>query len=150
MKVTIENGSKILVILTNKAEIMLLKQLEQLFTINISFNINLPICSWLYVTKLVYQNQQLMHWILRLELLESKILLPTYEVLYQRKVYETSSEKCVRCNEETEAWDHIRKCMKNKFVLFDLWKNVVNALMEEKDEWKKYYDLVVSNQDYSC
>lgn len=82
----------------------------------------------------MYQNQQLMHWILKLELLESKILLPTYEVLYQRKVYETSSEKCVRCNEETEAWDHIRKCMKNKFILFDLWKDVVNALIEEKDK----------------
>uniref|UniRef100_U9SP26 Uncharacterized protein n=2 Tax=Rhizophagus irregularis TaxID=588596 RepID=U9SP26_RHIID len=117
IEVAIENGPKSLVILTKKAEIMLLKQLEQLFTINI-----------------MYQNQQLMHWILKLELLESKILLPTYEVLYQRKVYETSSEKCVRCNEETEAWDHIRKCMKNKFILFDLWKDVVNALIEEKDK----------------
>ncbi|CAB4464563.1 unnamed protein product [Rhizophagus irregularis] len=103
IEVAIENGPKSLVILTNKAEIMLLKQLEQLFTINI-------------------------------KLLESKILLPTYEVLYQRKVYETSSEKCVRCNEETEAWDHIRECMKNKFILFDLWKDVVNALIEEKDK----------------
>ncbi|CAB4398908.1 unnamed protein product [Rhizophagus irregularis] len=40
IEVAIENGPKSLVILTNKAEIMLLKQLEQLFTINISFNIN--------------------------------------------------------------------------------------------------------------
>lgn len=40
IEVAIENGPKSLVILTKKAEIMLLKQLEQLFTINISFNIN--------------------------------------------------------------------------------------------------------------
>ncbi|PKY56400.1 hypothetical protein RhiirA4_476671 [Rhizophagus irregularis] len=79
-------------------------------------------CYRKWAKDLMYQNQQLMHWILKLELLESKILLPTYEVLYQRKVYETSSEECVSCNEETEAWDHIRKCMKNKFVLFDLWR----------------------------
>ncbi|PKK73747.1 hypothetical protein RhiirC2_775628 [Rhizophagus irregularis] len=81
----------------------------------------------------MYQNQQQMYWIARAFRIKSFMQsLPTYEVLYQRKVYGISSEKCVRCNEETETWDHMWKCTKNKFILFDLWKDAVNAFIELK------------------
>ncbi|GET61191.1 hypothetical protein RIR_jg22083.t1 [Rhizophagus irregularis DAOM 181602=DAOM 197198] len=74
-----------------------------------------------------------LRWILKLELLELKISFnrPTYDVLYQRRVYEVSSNKCVRCNEEVET------C-----VLFDLWKEAVNVFIENGDERRQYYDLI--------
>ncbi|PKY40213.1 hypothetical protein RhiirA4_538674 [Rhizophagus irregularis] len=85
-----------------------------------------------------------LRWILKLELLELKISFnrPTYDVLYQRRVYEVSSNKCVRCNDEVETWDHLWKCTENKCVLFDLWKEAVNVFTENGDERRQYYDLI--------
>jgi tRNA U34 2-thiouridine synthase MnmA/TrmU len=50
--------------------------------------------------------------------------LPTYDVLYQRRVYGVSSNKCVRCNDEVETWDHLWKCTENKCVYLIYGKNL--------------------------
>ncbi|PKC55508.1 hypothetical protein RhiirA1_475479 [Rhizophagus irregularis] len=40
-------------------------------------------------------------------------ILPTYKVLWNRKVWGISSNKCPRCSIETETWEHIWICGKN-------------------------------------
>lgn len=40
-------------------------------------------------------------------------LLPTYEVLYERKVWGIPNNKCPRCILDVETWDHVWICGKN-------------------------------------
>ncbi|CAB4434595.1 unnamed protein product [Rhizophagus irregularis] len=41
-------------------------------------------------------------------------ILPTYEVLWMRKVWGIPSKKCPRCAIEEETWDHLWICNKNR------------------------------------
>ncbi|RGB29915.1 hypothetical protein C1646_765992 [Rhizophagus diaphanus] len=94
--------------LNNKAEMKLLKQLEQLFVINISFNWPISFMLIRNEIKVLNSSTSAMDSQTRAFRIKNLIqLLPTYDVLYQRRVYGVSLNKCVRCNDEVETWDHL-------------------------------------------
>ncbi|GBC48000.2 hypothetical protein GLOIN_2v1776868 [Rhizophagus irregularis DAOM 181602=DAOM 197198] len=68
-------------------------------------------------------------------------ILPTYEILWNRKVWGIKSIKCPRCMIEDETWDHIWICTKNdvnnsEYVLFkESVSEVISSVMvTDKDE----------------
>ncbi|UZO18514.1 uncharacterized protein OCT59_009827 [Rhizophagus irregularis] len=75
--------------LNNKAEMMLLKQLEQLFVINISFDINWQISFMLIRNEIKVLNSSTSAMDTQTRVFRIKNFiqsLPTYDVLYQRRV----------------------------------------------------------------
>jgi hypothetical protein len=67
-------------------------------------------------------------------------LLPTYEILYDRKVWGIPNKKCPRCVLEEESWDHVWCCRKNgdnnnEFELFKISiEEVLDEAMTEEDD----------------
>lgn len=59
-------------------------------------------------------------------------LLPTYEILFDRKVWGIPNKKCPRCILEDETWDHIWICGKNGHNEFNLFKASIEEVFDQE------------------
>lgn len=70
-------------------------------------------------------------------------ILPTYIILWERKVWGIPDSKCPRCNIEKETWEHIWTCSKNsvdisEYTLFDKSiDEIINSSNYDHDEESK-------------
>ncbi|CAB4477375.1 unnamed protein product [Rhizophagus irregularis] len=75
-------------------------------------------------------------------------ILPTYEVLWMRKVWGIPSKKCPRCAIEEETWDHLWICNKNRAgdTESEIFKASLDEVLsqnvdimdkDQKNQWKE-------------
>ncbi|GBC20469.2 hypothetical protein GLOIN_2v1776868 [Rhizophagus irregularis DAOM 181602=DAOM 197198] len=77
-------------------------------------------------------------------------ILPTYEILYERKVWGIESTKCPRCIIEVETWEHIWSCGNNGvFTEYKLFSDSIEEICvhamtdEDSNEINKFKENLV-------